>query len=393
MSPTARCRPTTRSRASGRRGFPRPAGSATKRSPRSSSAACTARPWRRGVSDAPGCTDCHGEHRILSHADSGSPVFATNVPSETCGRCHGDLRLTEKYGMKSTRLGLPGQLPRPRRCAPGERHGRQLRLLPRRARHPAVQRPALARQPGQPRRDLRRAATPAPASASRSAPCTCSPAATKSGTRRYWIGVVYLWLIALVIGGMLLHNLADILTKARSRDAPTTPPTTAGAGAHAARAALAARPADAELPGAGVQRLRADATRKLVGRAAAAMGGDVAGAAGSSIASRGVMLVVSVVWHVGGLLLSPRHAALHARHVVDPGRRAPRVRDDRATSPAAAPSAREPPRSATSRRPSTGPSCGASFVMAARASCCGSTTRRCSYLPKWITDVATAIHF
>ena len=31
-----------------------------------------------GISDSPVCTDCHGEHRILSPEEPGSPVFATN---------------------------------------------------------------------------------------------------------------------------------------------------------------------------------------------------------------------------------------------------------------------------------------------------------------------------
>ena len=52
----------------------------------------------RGVSDTPVCTDCHGEHRILSPVDASSPVSATKVATETCGRCHGSLRLSEKYG-------------------------------------------------------------------------------------------------------------------------------------------------------------------------------------------------------------------------------------------------------------------------------------------------------
>ncbi len=53
----------------------------------------------RGNPDVPVCTDCHGEHRILSPGEADSPVFAINVPGETCGRCHGDARLSRKYGL------------------------------------------------------------------------------------------------------------------------------------------------------------------------------------------------------------------------------------------------------------------------------------------------------
>ncbi|MFQ5664017.1 MAG: hypothetical protein ACE5HL_09310, partial [Terriglobia bacterium] len=52
-----------------------------------------------GARQAPVCTDCHGEHRILSPKEPGSPVFSTNIPLLTCGRCHGDIRLTERYGL------------------------------------------------------------------------------------------------------------------------------------------------------------------------------------------------------------------------------------------------------------------------------------------------------
>jgi hypothetical protein len=53
----------------------------------------------RGVRDAPVCTDCHGEHRILARNEPNSPVFAANIAGETCGRCHGSTRLSEKYGL------------------------------------------------------------------------------------------------------------------------------------------------------------------------------------------------------------------------------------------------------------------------------------------------------
>src|SRR6185295_15450286 len=52
-----------------------------------------------GVREAPVCTDCHGEHRILAVKDPDSPVFTSNLPAMTCGRCHGDLRVTEKFGL------------------------------------------------------------------------------------------------------------------------------------------------------------------------------------------------------------------------------------------------------------------------------------------------------
>ncbi len=56
-----------------------------------------------GITQAPVCTDCHGEHSILRPKTSGSSVGAAAV-SETCGRCHGDLRLTRRFGLPSDRI-------------------------------------------------------------------------------------------------------------------------------------------------------------------------------------------------------------------------------------------------------------------------------------------------
>ena len=57
----------------------------------------------RGVNEAPLCTDCHGEHEILPPANASSPVNQAHI-RDTCGSCHGDVRLTRKFGMPSDRL-------------------------------------------------------------------------------------------------------------------------------------------------------------------------------------------------------------------------------------------------------------------------------------------------
>ena len=88
---------------------PRPAPPATPRSPRPTSESVHGVAAAAGIGESPVCTDCHGEHRILGPADQGSPVFASNVPKMTCGRCHGDLRVTEKFGMKNDRRRRPSR--------------------------------------------------------------------------------------------------------------------------------------------------------------------------------------------------------------------------------------------------------------------------------------------
>lgn len=57
-----------------------------------------------GIRDAPSCTDCHGEHRILGPRQKDSNVYASNIPKMACGRCHGDLRLSEKFGMSEDKV-------------------------------------------------------------------------------------------------------------------------------------------------------------------------------------------------------------------------------------------------------------------------------------------------
>jgi len=57
----------------------------------------------RGVTQAPICTDCHGEHKIIKPSNAASPVNAAHI-RDTCGSCHGNVRLSRKFGMPADRL-------------------------------------------------------------------------------------------------------------------------------------------------------------------------------------------------------------------------------------------------------------------------------------------------
>ena len=94
------------------------------------------------VPGAPVCTDCHGEHAILAPSEPGSLVNPARVSSVTCGRCHGDERLAARYNRPPGRCSPSGTASTGWRCARAPDRG-QLRILPRRPRHPAVQGPAL----------------------------------------------------------------------------------------------------------------------------------------------------------------------------------------------------------------------------------------------------------
>ena len=59
---------------------------------------------KAGSSDAPVCTDCHGEHLILGPKDAVSPVSAARVSTVLCGRCHEDERLAIRYNLPMDRV-------------------------------------------------------------------------------------------------------------------------------------------------------------------------------------------------------------------------------------------------------------------------------------------------
>jgi cytochrome b subunit of formate dehydrogenase len=56
-----------------------------------------------GITQAPVCTDCHGEHQILKPSNAESPVNEAHI-RDTCGSCHGNVRLTRQFGLPSDRL-------------------------------------------------------------------------------------------------------------------------------------------------------------------------------------------------------------------------------------------------------------------------------------------------
>lgn len=58
----------------------------------------------RGETGSPVCTDCHGEHGIISPTDPRSPVSKARLAQATCTPCHESANLAEKYGASAGRL-------------------------------------------------------------------------------------------------------------------------------------------------------------------------------------------------------------------------------------------------------------------------------------------------
>jgi len=58
---------------------------------------------QRGMLQAPVCSNCHGAHTIQRPGIPASSVHAAHI-RETCGECHGDLRLASRFGLPPDRL-------------------------------------------------------------------------------------------------------------------------------------------------------------------------------------------------------------------------------------------------------------------------------------------------
>jgi formate dehydrogenase gamma subunit len=58
-----------------------------------------------GVRDSPTCTDCHGEHLILSTHDPDAATCAAQQARQTCGPCHDDPVIIAKYHLQGGVVG------------------------------------------------------------------------------------------------------------------------------------------------------------------------------------------------------------------------------------------------------------------------------------------------
>jgi cytochrome b subunit of formate dehydrogenase len=158
----------------------------------------------RGERESPVCVDCHGEHEILAQRREVAGVTKRIMAERTCTRCHTDQRLVEKYGLAAGKVSTYQD----------SYHG-------------------LAVMQGDDRAaacfDCHNAHEVLPAADPRSSiyvdslweTCArCHPGATAAFARsythksvilaerpvEYYVKLVYLTLIAVIIGGMLLHN-------------------------------------------------------------------------------------------------------------------------------------------------------------------------------------------
>lgn len=162
------------------------------------------------------CVDCHRGHDIYRPSDPRAAVFATRVIDD-CAKCHADAKLIRRFNLPSNVVesyqlsyhGLAGREgdARVANCATCHDYHAVYRATdPRSSIHPR----RLGETCGK-----------------------CHPGATGEfirgtihvppGSRQHravtFVRAIYVWLIALLLGGMVLHNLLDFLRKMRRRRA------------------------------------------------------------------------------------------------------------------------------------------------------------------------------
>ena len=166
-----------------------------------------------GVDASATCTDCHGEHNILSPADAGSPTAAENLSAQVCSPCHASVKLTRKFGLASDRFqsfsdsyhGLAGRAGSVQVANCASCHGVH-DIKPSSDSTSRISKNNLVKTCG-----------------------TCHPGANENFTKGsvhviatarndsilYLVSTGYILLIAVVIGGMVLHNFIDFIRKSR----------------------------------------------------------------------------------------------------------------------------------------------------------------------------------
>lgn len=165
-----------------------------------------------GVRDAPVCTDCHGEHTILAPSEPGSLVNPARVSSVTCGHCHADERLTERYSLPRDKVpafqdsfhGLAGRAGSQTVANCASCHGVH-NILPSKDPRSTVHTANLARTCGACHPGAGRRFAIGPVHVTRAT-------VTEHAVVRF-VRVAYLALIPATLGFMLLHNALDFLRK------------------------------------------------------------------------------------------------------------------------------------------------------------------------------------
>lgn len=169
----------------------------------------------RGISASATCTDCHGEHNILSPKDTRSPVAPKNVSSKVCSPCHASVRLTEKYGLASDRFqsfadsyhGLAGRAGSVEVANCASCHGVH-----------DIKPSSDSTSRISPKNIVKTCGTCHPGANANFAKGSVHVIATsKQDGLLYIVSTSYIILIIVTIGGMFIHNVLDFIKKSKRK--------------------------------------------------------------------------------------------------------------------------------------------------------------------------------
>jgi formate dehydrogenase gamma subunit len=169
----------------------------------------------QGNTDAPVCTDCHGEHQILAPTNPRSRVSARNVSVEVCASCHSSVQLTQKYAIAGERFktfedsyhGLASREGSTAVANCASCHGYH-NIKPSSDPTSTVNKANLAVTCGKCHRGANENFAKGPVHVL---------VASNGETILYWIKTFYISLIIVLIGGMFIHNLLDFIKKSKVR--------------------------------------------------------------------------------------------------------------------------------------------------------------------------------
>ena len=166
-----------------------------------------------GKRDAPVCADCHGEHFIKSRLDPASKTYPTAISTQICAQCHASERIATKYHLPLDRVktyldsyhGLASKFGVVTVANCASCHGAH-EILPSNDPRSSVHKKNLAQTCGKCH----------PGVGTQIAKGNIHVAPTAAENRIvFYVSRFYVILITFVIGGMLIHNILDFLSKLR----------------------------------------------------------------------------------------------------------------------------------------------------------------------------------
>jgi len=168
-----------------------------------------------GNINSPICIDCHREHAIQAPTDPNSSVYATEISKTTCPQCHAAERIVSRYGLSNKQVssyvdsyhGLADQAGSLVTANCASCHGIH-DILPSSDPKSRIHKSNLAQTCGSCHPGVNENVT--------LGSVHISPE-TDTTTIVYYVRLFYIWLIVLTIGAMFIHNFLDLFRKIKIR--------------------------------------------------------------------------------------------------------------------------------------------------------------------------------